>query len=281
MRICSYHEYDAVATGVVLGDRVASLDDLNDAVGGDFGPDLDTLLRRGQQHALAAALASARAPRSGWRLSGVRFAPPLVRPPKIWGVGLNFATHASDLGAPQPEEPASWMRPATTLVGPGARVALPAEVGRVTAEAEIGVVIGTRAHRLASAKEAREAVFGFVPVVDLTAEELLQKNPRFLTRAKSYDGFCVVGPVVTTTDEWEPHPDTRIVTTVDGASKDGRVAQMRRDPYELVRYFSHVFPWEPGDLLLTGTPGALPLAPGATMRAEIDGLLPLEASVAR
>jgi 2-keto-4-pentenoate hydratase/2-oxohepta-3-ene-1,7-dioic acid hydratase in catechol pathway len=281
MRVCAYHEYDAVATGFQAGDRVVSLDDLNDALGADFGPDLDALLRRGQADALAKAMLSERVPRSGWRIGNLRFAPPLARPAKVWGVGLNFREHAADLGATPPtDEPGAWMRPATTLTHHGAMVRLPPGVGRVTAEGEIGVVLGKYARALESREAARDAVFGFVPVLDLTAEELLLRNVRNLTRAKSYDGFCVAGPFVVTKDEWEPGPGTIIATRVGEAAKSGRVGQMRHDPYELVRFFSHVFPWEPGDLLLTGTPGALPLAPGATMRAEIEGLGTLEAKAA-
>lgn len=280
MRFCAYHEYDAIATGLAFGEKVVGLDDLNDALGMDFGPDLDTLLRRGQQDQLAKALDSERVPRSGWRIPNLRFAPPLAHPNKIWGVGLNFAAHAADLAGEMQEEPMAWMRPATTLAGNGASVHLPPGVGTVTAEAEIGVVMGRYAHKLESRREAKDAVFGFVPVLDLTAEELLKRNVRNLTRAKSYDGFCVVGPFVVTPDEWEPQPQTRIVTNVDGQEKAGAVAQMRHDPYELVRFFSHVFPWEPGDLLLTGTPGALPLRSGSTMTASIDGLGTLSARVA-
>lgn len=280
MRVCAFREYDAVATGYVQGDRVVSLDDLNDALGADFGPGLDEVLQRGQADDLRRAVESPRRPASGWKTQNLRYAPPLARPGKVWGIGLNFAAHAADLGASAGDSPAAWMRPASTLAGASDAVRLPEGVGRVTAEAEIGVVLGKRARRLESRKEAREAVFGFTPVLDLTAEELLQKNARYLTQAKSYDGFCVVGPFVVTIDEWEPSESTRIATVVDGHRKEGDVTQMRHDPYELVRHFSHVFAWEPGDLLLTGTPGAFPLRSGSVMRAEIDGLPALEARVA-
>lgn len=279
MRVCAFREYDAVATGYVQGERVISLDDLNDALGADFGPGLDEVLQRGQGDDLRRGVESPRRPTSGWKIQNLRYAPPLARPGKVWGIGLNFAAHAQDLGASAGDAPAAWMRPASTLAGAADPIALPEGVGRVTAEAEIGVVLGRRARRLESRKEAREAVFGFVPVLDLTAEELLQKNPRYLTQSKSYDGFCVVGPFVVTIDEWEPSEATRIATVVDGHRKEGAVAQMRHDPYELVRHFSHVFSWEPGDLLLTGTPGAFPLRSGSVARAEIDGLPALEARV--
>lgn len=280
MRFCAYHEYDAIATGLGIGERVVGLDDLNDALATDFGPDLDTFLRRGQQDQLGKAMDSERVPKSGWRASNLRFAPPLAHPSKIWGIGLNFREHAADLAADVGDEPAAWMRPATTLAGDGSTVTLPPGVGTITAEAEIGVVLGRYAHKLESRREAKEAIFGFVPILDLTAEELLKRNVRYLTRAKSYDGFCIVGPFVVTPDEWEPSPETRIVTDVDGQERAGAVRQMRHDPIELVRFFSHVFPWEPGDLLLTGTPGALPLNPGSQMRARIDGMPALTARAA-
>jgi len=278
MRFCAFREYDAVATGVGIGERVVALDDLNDAMGTDYGPDLDAFLRRGQHLEFAKRIDASRAPRSGWRPENLRYAPPLARPSKIWGVGLNFAAHAQEVAGELFDEPVGWMRPATTLAGDGATVTLPPGIGAVTAEAEIGIVLGRAARNLGSRREARDAVFGFVPVLDLTAEDLLRKNVRNLTRAKSYDGFCVMGPFITTTDEWEPSAQTRIVTEVDGRTKEGLVAQMRHDPYELVRFFSHVFPWEAGDVLLTGTPGALPLKPGSQMRARIDGLGELRAS---
>lgn len=279
MRFCAFREYDAVATGVMVQDRVFALDDLNDTLGTDFGPDLDAYLRRSQHEDLVKRLGASRTPRSGWKPEKLRYAPPIARPPKIWGVGLNFETHARDLAGATADEPLGWMRPATTLAGAGASIRLPDGIGAVTAEAEIGVVLGKHARALASRREARDAVFGFVPVLDLTAEELLRKNVRNLTRAKSYEGFCVIGPFVTTADEWEPTVDTRIVTDVDGAAKEGSVAQMRHDPYELVRFFSHVFPWEPGDLLLTGTPGALPLRSGSRIQGTIEGLGTITANV--
>lgn len=278
MKFCAFREYDAVATGVMVQDRVFALDDLNDTLGTDFGPDLDSYLRRGQHETLVKKLDASRAPRSGWKPEKLRYAPPIARPPKIWGVGLNFAAHARDLAGDVGEDPMAWMRPATTLVGEGATIRLPPGIGAITAEAEIGVVIGRHARGLQTRREAREAVFGFVPVLDLTAEDLLKKNVRNLTRAKSYDGFCVIGPFITTADEWEPSTTTRIATEVDGKTKEGTVAQMRHDPYELVRFFSHVFPWEPGDLLLTGTPGALPIRSGSALQATIDGLGMVRAS---
>lgn len=279
MRFCSFREYGAIATGYVQDDRVVGLDDLNDALSTDFGPDLDELLRRGQVDDFRNALSSPRHPTSGWKAQNLRYAPPIARPGKIWGVGLNFKTHAADLNADGGDSPAAWMRPASTLAGAGDAIELPEGVGRVTAEAEIAIVIGKAGRKLESDKAARDIVFGFMPVLDLTAEELLRKNARYLTQAKSYDGFCAIGPFITSVDEWEPTPTTKISTIVDGERREGTVSQMRHSPYELVRHFSHVFTWQPGDILLTGTPGAIAVKNGSAMRAEIAGLPALEARV--
>src|SRR5918998_4827265 len=113
------------------------------------------------------------------------YAPLYRRPRKIWGIGLNYAEHAGDLDETAPSgEPASFMRPDTTIIGPGDEISLPAGVGRVTAEAELAIVIGREAKNI-SEDNAPSVVAGFTTVLDMTAEDILRKNPRYLTRAKS------------------------------------------------------------------------------------------------
>jgi len=277
MRLCTIRLEGEETAAVAVGDGLVPVKRINAHLGRAWPTDLLALIRQGLSPVLLRDAERTPGAIAPWDAA---FAPLYRHPRKIWGIGLNYRDHAADLGADPGDAPASWMRPASTLAGDGASLKLPEGVGRVTAEAEIAVILGRRARNLGSRKEARDAVFGFTPALDLTAEELLQKNARYLTQAKSYDGFCVLGPFVVTADEWEPTNETRIVTIVDGQTKDGNVAQMRHDPYELIRNFSHVFAWEPGDVLLTGTPGALALRSGSTMRAQIDGLPALIARVA-
>lgn len=282
MRLCTYGEYAGEAAGVMVGDRVVALEDLNDAWGQDFGPDLGALLRRGRTWELAELMKSPpRRVTSGWRPDRLRYLAPYRDARKIVGVGLNFRSHAESFGEKPPEEPASYMRPATSIGDPSTPVRLPEGVGRITAEAEIAVVMGKRLKDAKDADAARDAVVGFAPVLDLTAEDLIRRNPRYLTRAKSFDGFFVFGPWIVTRDEWEPTPQTRVRTLLNGEARaEDTVSGMTFSPYELVAFFSRVFAWEPGDVLLTGTPGAVPLASGVRVGCEVDGLPPLDVTIA-
>lgn len=194
---------------------------------------------------------------------------------KIWGIGLNYTEHAADLGAARPSEPASFMKPNDTCVAPGAGIRLPAQSARVTAEAEIGLVIG-RALRNASEAEALSCVAGAVAVLDQTAEDILQRNPRFLTRAKSFDSFFSFGPVLATLDELGDLARVRVATVRNGETvRENTVDHMLFEPAQLLAFHSNVFTWRPGDILSTGTPGAVVLAPGDTVEAHVGALPPL------
>lgn len=212
----------------------------------------------------------------GEPLDAVTLSAAYTDPAKILGIGLNYADHAADLDERRPEEPASFMKPATTIVGPDRPVRLPPQSDRVTGEAELAVVIGTRCRQLRSRREAFEAIAGYLTAVDVTAEDILRRDPRFLTRAKSFDTFLSLGPVMVTPEELggaDGLPDVRVSTLLDGeVRRSDVVANMRHDVLELVRFHSRVMTWEPGDLLLTGTPGAVPLEDGDVVGCRVEGL---------
>jgi 2-keto-4-pentenoate hydratase/2-oxohepta-3-ene-1,7-dioic acid hydratase in catechol pathway len=111
---------------------------------------------------------------------------PYAVPPKIWCIGLNYHSHAVDIAAVQPEEPGSFMKPASCMFQPGGDILLPPpEVSDdVDAEGELGVIIG-RSCRLVPVDKAREVIYGYTTTLDLTALDVLRKNPRYLTRSKS------------------------------------------------------------------------------------------------
>jgi len=223
------------------------------------------------------ALPASRRPRDH-----VKFATPFD-PGKLWGIGLNYADHAADLDEVRPEEPASFLRPATSLAAPGGPIQLPPveESERVTAEAELGVVIG-RTCRDVDADEFDDVVAGLVPVIDVTAEDVLERNPRFLTRAKSYDSFLVVGPWISLPATRDRLSDISVRTVVnDEVVAENTLDRMLFSPPELVQFHSRVMTLEPGDLISTGTPGAGVVEDGDTVRAEVDGVGVLEADVVR
>jgi 2-keto-4-pentenoate hydratase/2-oxohepta-3-ene-1,7-dioic acid hydratase in catechol pathway len=138
-------------------------------------------------------------------------------PPKIWCIGLNYRTHADDIDAVQPEEPGSFMKPASCMFRPGGEIVLPSEkvTQDVDAEGELGVIIGKECKGL-SIEEVPGAIFGYTTTLDLTALDVLRRNPRYLTRAKSMDTFFSFGPVVVTADEIPDVTRLEVITEHNG-----------------------------------------------------------------
>jgi len=204
--------------------------------------------------------------------AGLPPAPLLRRPPKILGVGLNYAEHAGDLGETRPDEPATFMKPATTIIGAGETIRIPRQSERTTGEAELGLIVGTPCKDV-SAADAPGVLAGVTTILDMTAEDILQRNPRFLTRAKSFDTFLVLGPELVGVDELGPIGEVE-VTTLHGGEPVRRnlVAHMLHDPWSLVAFFSAVMPLEPGDVITTGTPGAVVLRDGDVVGCAIPGV---------
>lgn len=192
-----------------------------------------------------------------------------VAPTKIVCIGRNYAAHAKELGNEVPSEPLLFLKPPSALLGPGGTVRLPPESARVEHEAELAVVIGTRAKDVT--KDAALAhVFGYTCACDVTARDLQRKDVQF-TRAKGFDTFCPVGPWIET--KLDPGAQ-RIVCRVGGQTRqDGPTARMIFDVPTLVAYVSRMMTLEPGDVILTGTPeGVGPLVSGDGLEVDIDGI---------
>lgn len=206
---------------------------------------------------------------------------PYEIPPKIWCIGLNYKSHAEDINAVQPEDPGSFMKPAACLFQPGGDIVLPpAEVSNdVDAEGELGVIIGTKCQYVPR-EHVRDVIFGYTTTLDLTALDVLRPNPRYLTRAKSFDTFFSFGPVVVTVDE-VPDVDALEVVTEhnDGICSRDFVSNMRHRPLELVRFHSEYMTLHPGDLISTGCPKGARIKEGDRVRARIDGVGTLTARV--
>jgi 2-keto-4-pentenoate hydratase/2-oxohepta-3-ene-1,7-dioic acid hydratase in catechol pathway len=214
-------------------------------------------------------------------LSDVEPRLPYDVPPKIWCVGLNYKTHADDISAVQPEEPGSFMKPASCMFQPGGEVLLPPpEVSDdVDAEGELAIVIG-RSCRFVPPEKARQVIYGFTTTIDVTALDVLRKNPRYLTRAKSIDTFFSFGPVIVTADEVADIDGLEVVTEHNGSicSKDF-VRNMRTRPLDLVAFHSNYFTLHPGDIISTGCPKGARIKAGDAVRSRIDGVGELTATV--
>lgn len=214
-------------------------------------------------------------------LTDFKFTVPYYLPPKIWGIGLNYKEHAADLGAKLPDEPASFMKPRTTIIGPGETIKLPSQSKRVTAEAELGIVIGKRCKNV-DEENSKSVVFGYVPIIDMTAEDILQRNPRFLTVAKSFDTFFSFGPMILTPDEIKDIQNLSVTTVHNNhAEKTNKISNMIFSLNKLISFHSKVMTMEPGDIISTGTPGAVVINDGDTIESRIDNFPTLSNNVKR
>jgi 2-keto-4-pentenoate hydratase/2-oxohepta-3-ene-1,7-dioic acid hydratase in catechol pathway len=212
----------------------------------------------------------------GETISRPSHAPLYRRPRKIWGIGLNYVEHAGDLSEKAPsDEPASFMRPDTTIVGPGDEIVLPPQSERVTAEGELALVMG-REGKGVSEEEAPHFVAGFTTVLDMTAEDILRRNPRYLTRSKSFDTFFSFGPELVTPDEIEDLDALEVATVLNGEVwRSNTVSNMTFSPWWLVSFHSRFMTLLPGDVISTGTPGAVVIQEGDVAECRITGFEPL------
>jgi 2-keto-4-pentenoate hydratase/2-oxohepta-3-ene-1,7-dioic acid hydratase in catechol pathway len=198
-------------------------------------------------------------------------------PHTIVGVGLNYLPHAADLAAKPTELPTLFFKGGHTVIGPGDAIPLPPMSRRVTAEAELGLVIGRRMYQVAEA-DALDYVAGGCCVLDQTAEDLLQLDPRMLTLSKNFPGFFSYGPDIVSLDELGPDglDQIQVSTCLNGTrARTAPVAEMRFSPAALLAFISQIMPLERGDIVSTGTPGAVVLAPGDVAECQITGLRPL------
>ena len=212
---------------------------------------------------------------------GVYQVAPLYRTPsKIWGIGLNYVAHAEDLSEKAPTElPASFMKPTTTIVGHGDVIHIPKFSQKTTAEAELGVVIGKRCKNIAE-EDWLEYVAGFTTILDMTAEDILRRNPRYLTVSKSFDTFFAFGPQLITPDEIEDVSRLTVATICNGrVHAENTVDHMTFPPHKLVSFHSRVMTLLPGDVISTGTPGAIAIKDGDEISCAISGFEPLINSV--
>jgi 2-keto-4-pentenoate hydratase/2-oxohepta-3-ene-1,7-dioic acid hydratase in catechol pathway len=254
---------------------VASVTEINAKRGTRVPDDLLEIIRAGAQ-SMIDATGVATLP-----LSEITPRLPYPVPPKIWCIGLNYRSHAEDIQAVQPEEPGSFMKPASCTFQPGGDIILPPPdlSNDVDAEGELGVIIG-KTCRFVPQDQVREVIFGYTTTLDLTALDVLRKNPRYLTRAKSFDTFFSFGPVVVTADEIPDVDSLEVITEHNGYvwSRDF-VRNMRTRPFELVRFHSDYMTLHPGDLISTGCPKGARIRPGDRVLARVESVGTLEAGV--
>lgn len=278
MKLATIREDGREVAAVVTSDGALPVSRMNEVYGTSLKTDLLGLIETRQISELRNWLSVLPGAEQKKLFSGampferIKYAPLYRRPRKIWGIGLNYVEHASDLNEVSPsKEPASFMKPDTTIIGSGDKILLPKQSSRVTGEAELGVIIGREAKDI-SEEDAPSVVAGLTTVIDMTAEDILEKNPRFLTRAKSFDTFFSFGPQMVTLDEVERMEELEVSTMVNGKlHRKNTVSHMTFSPWFLVSFHSKVMTLLPGDIISTGTPGAVVIRGGDSVACKIDG----------
>ena len=212
----------------------------------------------------------------GWKKSGrlfsagsVRFVAP-VTPSKTVCVGRNYAAHAAELGNDVPKEPLIFLKPPSSIVGPGEPIVLTRYSSKVEHEGELGLVVGRRAAHLSDSDDALSYLCGYTCVNDVTARDLQKSDVQF-TRAKGFDTFCPVGPHI----ETDLNPaDVLVECRVNGAVRQSaRTSLMIFSAAFVVRWISRTMTLEPGDLIATGTPaGVGPLTAGDRAEVSVEGI---------
>ncbi|MGC5629879.1 fumarylacetoacetate hydrolase family protein [Georgenia sp. Z1344] len=208
--------------------------------------------------------------RSVGDLDGVPLLAP-VHPRAVVCVGRNYRAHAEELGNDVPTAPLLFLKPPSTVIGPGATINLPPESSRVDHEAELVVVMGSDAFQV-SATDALSYVGGYTCGNDVTARDIQKSDPGGQwTRGKGFDTFCPVGPWIDT--DLDPS-DIEVSCTVSGETRQsGRTRDLIFDISFLIEYVSRFMGLERGDILMTGTPaGVGPLVDGDSVTVSVGGL---------
>jgi 2-keto-4-pentenoate hydratase/2-oxohepta-3-ene-1,7-dioic acid hydratase in catechol pathway len=217
-----------------------------------------------------------------YKLADVRLLAPVLPRSKVVGIGRNYAAHAAEMGNDLPTEPLMFLKPNTSVVGPGDPIYYPSQTQNLHFEGELAVVIG-RICRDVPVEQATDVIHGYTIANDVTARDLQKGDVQF-TRAKGFDSFCPLGPWIET--DLDPHDFAEgrsVQTHLNGDLKqDGSTKDLIFDIPTLIAYVSSVMTLLPGDVILTGTPeGVGPMEVGDEVEISIAGLGTLTNKVAR
>lgn len=215
--------------------------------------------------------------------AGVTLAPPVLRPPKLLAIGLNYADHVAEAGLERPAVPTVFNKQSTCVAGPRDPIHMPRVSKMLDYEGELGFVIGRRCRHVPR-EHAHEVIAGYLVVNDVSVRDWQFRVPTW-TMGKSFDTHGPIGPWITTPDEvGDPHA-LRIRTWVgDELRQDSNTKNLIFDCFSIVSHLSAAFTLEPGDVIATGTPGGVGIASkpprllqlGDVVRVEIEGLGALE-----
>ncbi len=278
MKLATFTQDGSSRVGIVIGNEVVDLA----AADASLPREVTAFLAAGQP-ALEAASRAAEASGSRLALSELKLESPVLRPPKFFGAGLNYADHVAETGMKKPEIPMLFNKQSTCATGPTDPIHLPRASNVLDYEGELAFVIGRRCRHVPKAR-AREVIAGYTVCNDVSVRDW-QMRVRTMTMGKSFDTHGPLGPWIVTSDELEDPHTLGLRTWVNGELRqDSNTKELIFDCFDLVEHLSTAFTLEPGDVISTGTPSGVGIAKkpplllvaGDVVKIEIEGIGTIE-----
>jgi 2-keto-4-pentenoate hydratase/2-oxohepta-3-ene-1,7-dioic acid hydratase in catechol pathway len=281
MKLATFSHAGSTRVGVVIGDSIIDLS----SAAPELPTEMTAFLASGDA-ALESARNAADAGNAAIPLSDVHLEAPVLRPPKILAVGLNYADHIAESGMDAPKHPVIFNKQSLSAHPPGDPFHMPRASSYLDYEGELGVVIGKRCRHVPK-ERAREVVAGYTVINDVSVRDW-QIRSQTMTMGKSFDTHCPMGPWIVTGDEISDPHSLGIKTWVNGELRqDSNTKHLIFDVDKLIEHLSTAFTLEPGDVIPTGTPSGVAigfkppkfLVEGDVVRIAIEGIGEIENSV--
>lgn len=290
MKIARYRYRNEESYGVIVKESILSLPSLAQKFKIQNPLSLEDFIIKGEKSLVAAEQLLKEADDTGIEnfsvpLTKVSLLAPILFPPKILCLGLNYRDHAAETNAQIPDEPIIFMKPHTAIVGPNQKIVKPRFVRELDYEGELAIIIGKTAKNI-SPSEAKEHIFGYTVFNDVSARDFQFKDGQW-TRGKSFDTFAPTGPCITTENQLNTD-NLNIRTWVNSELRqNGTTRNMVFDVSQIVHQLSRIMTLEPCDMIATGTPAGVAFAmktakfmkDGDSVRIEIEGIGVLENTV--
>ena len=284
LKLVRFFDSGTTSYGVLDDDHVICLPIIAKKLGEPFPSNLETLISQGKNEEdlkfLIESTTKHDLESATYSLANLRLLAPIICPPKIVCLGLNYKDHVAEQGKDPPNEPVFFLKPRTAIVGPNDNVVKPKFVEQLDYEAELAVVIGKRAKNI-SAVDAKSFIFGYTILNDVSARDIQFKDKQW-TRGKSLDTFAPIGPCITVSNQIKEPFNLQVRTWINKELRqNSNTRNMLFNVLEIVQYLSNFMTLEPCDLISTGTPAGVGFAikplpkfleDGDTIEIEIEDI---------
>ena len=292
MKLVRFAISNTVSYGVLEKNKVICLPALAESLNQSFPSTIELLITKGLNEtnieSLIQRASQADLEKATFTKAGLNLLAPLVQPPKIICLGLNYRDHAAEQGIDPPNEPVIFMKPRTAIIGPEENIVKPSFVKQLDYEAELAIVIGKKTKQ-ASICDAESSIFGYTILNDVSARDIQFKDIQW-TKGKSLDTFAPTGPCITTARQIGKVGNLRIQTWVNKELRQSSITRnMVFNVFEIIQYLSRFMTLEPCDIIATGTPAGVGFAikpvpkflkEGDMIEIEIEGIGTLRNKVA-